>query len=327
MAEKSSIFQTVQIGVEATPGSPVQAARKLTALSIVPGVKVESDSFTPAGMKYPTFAYVNKEWVEAKIEGRLTYNEIAFALASLLYLPTPQQQGATAAYKWVFSSNSGQEDQGITLSVEQGDETTAWRSAGLRVSGLEFEFSRDEITLGGSSIGLPLETGIVLTANPTSLTPRPVLPAHVRLKMASTRAGLDTAPNYCRAFSLKWGLTDKVGMAFPLCAPFTIETQPNLEYTLKVDTGSVGIGLIETMRNGDTKWFRLIATGGVIDSPHVYTFQIDFPAQIVDVGEFSDSEGVYMVEYTMTGIHDVTWGKSFEITLLNEIAEIAPDVP
>lgn len=317
MAEKASIFQTVQIGIETTPGTAVAANRKMQSLSIVPSVKVEGETFRPAGMKYPAFAYINREWTEAKVEGQLTYNEILYPLTSLFGSVTPVQQGATAAYKWTFVSNSTAPDASKTLTIEQGDATTAWRAAGVQISGLEFEFTSQAAKVSGSGVGLKLETGITLTASPTSMTPKVIMPAQARIKMSDTLVGLDSAPDYCRAFGLNWKLTDKFGLAYPLCDPFSIEAEPTLEYSLKVDTGAVGLGLIATMRAGETKWFRLIAEGATIESPYKYAFQIDFPAQITDVGEFGDDDGVYMAEYTMTGLHDAAWGKAFEISVIN----------
>lgn len=320
MAEKASIFQSVQIGVESTPGIAVPANRKLLATSLTPSVKTEGDTFRAMGNKYPSFAVVNKEWTEVGIEGKLTYNEILYLLASLLSQPTPVQLGQTNAYKWVFVSNTSGEDIGKTFTVEQGDATTTWRSTGVKVSGLEFTFSREEVSLSGSAIGRPLETGIGLTTNPISLTPRPILPIHLSLYMASGRAELDTVQPLRRGFALTWSLTDKYTLAWPIGQPpVVIESEPTLEAKLKLATDEIGLGLIAAMRNGETKWLRLKAEGSIIEAPYLYTFQIDFPFQVLEVGEFADEDGLYLVEYTLTGIHDTTWGKAFEISVISDM--------
>ncbi|MEJ5222850.1 MAG: hypothetical protein WHV44_00220 [Anaerolineales bacterium] len=320
MGEKASIFQTVQIGVEITPGTAVPANKKLLATSIVPSVKTEGDTFRAMGNKYPSFAVLNKEWSEASIEGKLTYNEILYVLSSLLSQPTPAQQGATTAYKWTFTSNTSAEDAGKTLTVEQGDANTAWRAAGVKVSGLEFTFNRNEVTLSGSAIGQPLEIGITLTASPTSMTPKPVLPAHVKLYMADTQSGLDSAQAVTRGFSATWSLTDKNALAWPLGqSPVLIESEPKLEAKLSLATDSVGLGLITQMRSAATKWFRIKAEGAIIASTYKYTFQIDFPANITEAGEFSDEDGIYLVEWTLAGIHDSTWDKAFQIDVISDV--------
>jgi len=320
MGEKASIFQTVQIGIETTPGTPVAANRKLLATSLVPAVKVEGDTFRALGNKYPSFAVVNKEWSEASIEGKLTYNEILYLLSSLLSQPTPVQQGSTTAYKWTFTSNTTAEDPGKTFTVEQGDANSAWRAAGVKVSGLEFTFTRNEVTLSGSAIGQPLETGITMTTSPTSMTPRPVLPAHLKFYMADSQAGLDSAQAVSRGFSLTWSLTDKNALAWPVGqSPVLIESEPKLEAKLSLATDTVGLGLISTMRTGAVKWFRVKAEGDTIQTSYKYTFQIDFPAQITDVGEFSDEDGLYLVEYTLAMIHDAAWSKAFQVDVIADV--------
>ncbi|MEZ0396836.1 MAG: hypothetical protein ABWK53_10465 [Anaerolineales bacterium] len=320
MGEKATIFQTVQIGIEAVPGTPVDANKKLLATSLVPSVKTEGETFRAMGNKYPSFAVLNKEWSEVSIEGKLTYNEILYLFSSLLSQPTPVQQGGTSAYKWTFASNTSAEDAGKTLTVEQGDVNTAWRAAGVKVSGLEFTFNRNEVSLSGSAIGQQLETGITLTASPTSMTPKPVLPAHLSFYMADTQAGLDSAQALTRGFSLSWSLTDKNALAWPVGQPpVLIESEPKLEANLSLATDTVGLGLIATMRAGTTKWFRVKAEGDTIESTYKYTFQIDFPAQISEVGDFSDEDGIYLVEYTLAMIHDATWGKAFQVDVITDV--------
>jgi hypothetical protein len=323
MGEKSSIFQGIQVGIESTPGTPVAAGLKLLATSIVPRAKVEADTFRAAGNKYASFAVLNKEWSEAAIEGKLTYNEVLYLLSSMIKQPTPVQQGVTDAYKWTFESSTSAEDAGKTLTIEQGDANSAWRGAGLRVSGLELTFTRSEVTIGGSAIGEPLETGITMTATPTSLASRPVLPAHVKLYMADTQAGLGSASPISRGFGMTWNLTDKVGLAWPIGQdPITLETVPNSEAKLKLASDTVGLGLVATMRAGSTKWLRVKCEGETIDAPYKYTFQIDFPAQVKDVSEFSDDGGIYMLEYSLAMIHDATWGKAFSIDVITDVSTL-----
>lgn len=76
------------------------------------------------------------------------------------------------------------------------------------------------------------------------------------------------------------------------------------------------------MRAGTTKWFRVKCEGETIESPHKFTFQIDFPGQIRDVSEFSDQDGIYMIEYTLAMIHDATWGKAFSIDVITDLTAL-----
>lgn len=323
MGEKESVFQTVQIGVETTSGTAVAANRKLGAVSMKLTPRVESEQFRAEGNKYSSFVVQNKEWTEVSIDGKPTYNEIVYLLSSLLRQPTPAQQGGSTAYLWTFDSLTSGGDASKTFTAEQGDADSAWRSAGVRVTGLELGFSRNEVTLSGGGVGKALETGITLTASPTSLTPLPVLPAHLAFRMASTRAGLAGATALTRGFGASWGLTDKASLAWPVGQdPIMIESVPNLSSRIKLATNTAGMGLLATMRAGTTQWFRITAIGALIASTYYNTLEIDFPAQILDVGEFADDEGIYMVEYGLAGIHDPTWGKAFEIRVTTTVSAL-----
>jgi hypothetical protein len=323
MGEKASIFQGVQIGVESEAGTPVAASKKLLAVSVVPQPRTEADRFRALGNKYASFVTLNKEWSELAIDGKLTYNEILYLLGSLLSVPTPVQQGVTTAYKWTFISNTSAEDAGKTLTVEQGDANSAWRVAGARVTGLTMTFNRTEGSIQGSAIGEAIETGITLTASPTSLTPKPVLPAQMSFKMADTQAGLAGASAMTRGFSMEFSLTDKIGLAWPVGQdPVTVETEPSIQAKLKLATDTTGMGLIATMRNGVTKWFQIKATGALIESTYYYDFQLDFPAQIEAPGDMGDQEGIYALEYSLIPIHDATWGKSFQIDVIADVSAL-----
>jgi len=200
---------------------------------------------------------------------------------------------------------------------------SAWRSAGMRVSGLEFTFNRNEVSVSGNALGKAIETGITLTAAPTSLTPIPVLPAHLSFYLADTQAGLAGATALTRGFSLTWALNGKIAHAWPVGQdPVTVESAPTAEAKLKLATDTAGMGLITTMRAGSTKWIRVKGVGPLIASTYYQTFQIDFPAQIKDVADFADEDNLYLVEYSLEMVHDATWGKSFQIVVTTDVTTL-----
>jgi hypothetical protein len=323
MSEKASVFQTVQIGVEASVGTPVAATLKLAATSIDCGPRLEADAFRPLGVKYPSFVTPNKEWSEFSIDGKLTYNEIVYLLASLLSQPAAAQQDATTAYKWTFTSDTDGEDAGIGLTIERGDANNAWEIPGGRVAGLTFTFNRNECSVSGTGFGEKIDTTANLTAGLSPLEAVPVLPTQLTFKMADTQAGLAGATAMTRGFSLVWELSNKVGLAWPVGQdPIGVELVPNLRARLRIATDATGLGLITNMRAGTTKWFRVSATGAVIAAPHNYSLQLDFPAQILNPSNPSDEEGIDVIEYEMAGVHDAAWGKSFQIDLVNKLTDI-----
>lgn len=323
MNEKATIFQNIQFGIETTPGIGVPANKKLQACNIIPQPRTESNSFRAIGNKYPSFVTLNKEWAELALDGKMTFNEIVYLLSSLLVYPTPVQQGSTAAYKWTFVSNTSAEDSGKYLTIERGDANSAWRVVGAKVSGMTLTFNRGEVGLNGTGVAQAFETGVTLTASPTSLSPVPLLPTMLTLKMADTQAGLAGATPLTRSYSLEFSLTDKFGLNWPVGqSPVAVEGEPKLSAKLKLATDAIGMGLIATMRAGATKWFRLKATGALIATPYYQDFQLDFPAQIDSAGDMSDQENILAVEYGLTPVHDVTWGKAFQIDVTTNVSAL-----
>ena len=323
MGLPATVFQGVQIGVESTPGTPVAANKKLLATSMIPSPKVETKPFRAMGNKYASFATLNKEWAGLSIQGAPTYNEIVYLLSSLLHYAAPVQQGATAAYKGTFVSNTSASDVGKTFTIEQGDANSAWRVAGAKISGLTFNFSRNEVIVSGNGVGFAFETGQTLTAAPTSLSPVPILPTQVKFYMADTQAGLAGATALANSFSMEYSLTDKFGLAWAMGQnPEAVEGEPTASGRIVVATDTAGMGLITTLRNAATKWFRIEATGGLIATPYNHKLTIDFPAQIDNVNDPSDLDNVYTVEFGLLPIHDATWGKSLNIEVITNVSAL-----
>jgi hypothetical protein len=328
MTERATIFQTVQIGVETTPGTSVAASKKLLALSIEPAVKLETSKFRAMGNKFSSLVVPGKEWVAAKLNGLATYTDIVYALSSLLSYALPAQQGATIAYKWTFAPDTDGPDTKKTFTVEQGSSVRAHKFVYGLVTGMEIEFTRKEIKITGDMIGRALQDGITMTGTPTSIAQIPVLPTGVDVYLADTYAGLAGATALERALMVKWGLTDKYGPLFPIGTAnglgfaADVEIEPKLECKLKMEADTAGMALLTTMRAGSTKFLRVKAVGTLIATTYYYTLTIDTALKVSDVSEFSDEDGVYAIEWTMEGIHDPTWGQATQIEVTNELSTL-----
>lgn len=323
MTLPASVFQGVQIGVESTPGTAVPANKKLLSVSMVPSPQVETQPFKAMGNKYASFASLNKEWSSINIDGVPTYNEIVYLLSGLLHYAAPAQQGATAAYKWTFVSNTSAADVGKSFTIEQGDAAQAWSVAGVKISGLTFVFGRNGITVNGNGVGEQFTTGVTLTANPTALGPVPILPSQLKFYMADTQAGLAGATALTASFSMEWSLTDKFGLAWPVGQdPEPVEGEPNASGKLSIATDATGMGLIATLRAASTKWFRIEAIGALIATPYTHKLTIDFPAQIESVGDPTNLDNVYTIDFGLLPIHDATWGKSVNIEVTTNLSAL-----
>jgi hypothetical protein len=430
MTERASIFQTIQVGVETTPGTAVAALKKLTALSIEPAVNAEMLPFRAIGNKFRSLVVPGKEWVMAPLSGLATYTELVYPLSSVVSYAAPTQQGATAAYKWEFEPDTDAEDTVKTFTVEQGSGLRAHRFTYGMVTGLRLEFSRNGIEISGEMIGKALEDDVQLSTNevqtlsvtggtpesgnfkltfeedqtdnisydataadveaaletlddidegdvvctggpfpgtaiavefrgqylqtdasaitaedtfnagdvtvtqtttgaaPTTIDLEPIIPTQVDVYLADTQAGLDEATALERVLTVSWELRDRFGTIFPLATAAstgfaaTVETEPNLEIKLKMEADDEGMDLLTNMRAGSSTYLRIEATGDTIEGEYDYALQIDTACKVSAVSPFSDEEGVFAIEWTLTGVHDSTWGKATAIELINDLSAL-----
>lgn len=426
MTERASIFETIQIGAETTPGTAVAALKRLQGLTVEPGIKSEVDTYRPTGVKFPTVSAQAKEWVEATLGGPLTYTDIVYLLSSVIKTVTPSAAGAV--YTWLFSPDSNSPDTAKTYTIEQGSSLRAHRFAYGLVTGLTLNFSRDECTVDGSMIGqnltddvylssnaiytiaktgtvtggtftltkgalpttgiaydasaavvqaalealaavgtgnvictggpLPatpvvvefvgsfLQTAVTMTLDTTSITGGgslgviatlvgaaptdvalvPVTPTQVLVYTATTQAGLAGASALTRNFSASWAITNRFGPVWVLNGVKTfaahVEVEPTLEMKILVEADDAGMAYLGDLQDGDTLWVRIKATGGIADGVTPYSLTIDTATKVTDISSFQDQDGVFAVEYTLTGVHDATWGKATEITVVNKITSL-----
>lgn len=328
MAERSSLNQNIQIGVEATPGTPVAATKRLQSIGIEPSISVETSQFRPIGSKFNALSTLGKEWVEAAISGRLTYTEIVYLLSSVMttgVLTTP----VVGTKMWTFTPSNRTNDTPKTFTVEHGSAVRADRFSYGLVTELGMTFNRDSIDVSGSMIGRALEDAVSMTApgSVTAVPLVPVLPTQVSVYMDDTAAGLGTT-KMTRMISGEFNLGSRFGPVWVLDAANPsfvnhVETEPDLSLTMTLQADSQGMGLLNSLRDGDTKFVRIEAVGGDIGATATpYQFTLDMAVKISDTGGFSDQDGVYAIEFTGVGVNDDTWDKAVEIAVTNELTTL-----
>jgi len=166
MAERTTITQVIQLGVEVTPGTAVLATRRLQSISIDPGVKVNVNAFRPQWDKYSTTLALGREWTEATVSGDPNFNELPYILNSLLTTATPVNGsgGAAGSYTWTFQPLASAPDNPTTFTVEHGSSVRADRFSNGIFTALNFVADRTKFTLTGSMIGQQLQDGFSITA-------------------------------------------------------------------------------------------------------------------------------------------------------------------
>lgn len=332
MADRSSVTEVTQIGVEGagTPGTGVTATRKLRAASITVDPDMMVDRFRPDGTKYETIAALTGESSKGKIDGRVTYDELAYLLASAVTNPTISTVDTTGKL-WKFKSLADAPDSPRTLTVERGSSVRAHKAAGHIVTDLTLEFNRKNgAKVSGSTIGRNITDGATLSGGATALDPvRPVLMDDVGFYIADTRLLLDSATPLARATNGKFSLTGRqspiwtVDPTQPSMAG-TIEAVPKCELALKHEADAAGMAMLGYLRTGVSKWLRIEGTSPVLagTATAYYQFTLDFLGKVAAVGDFGDEEGLVAIEWTFTGVPDATLGGPFEIELTNTLAAL-----
>jgi hypothetical protein len=337
VAERSSITQSVQIGVETTPGTAVAASKRLGSLGIAIGPATSFNNFRPVGQKYSSLNVLGQEWTEADLEGAPVYTELPYAFASVVNTPTISQimDGATptGAYRWTFESNTFGDDTPKTFTVEQGSSVRAHRVANCILTELGMDWSREEISLSGSWLAKALEDGVTLTSSPTGFDQIPVKPSDLSVYLDTTAAGLGTT-KLLRALKGSFSIADRYNPLWVVDAAeesfvATVEGEPKVEFKMTQMADAAGMANLLSMRNGDTVFLRLQGQGPKIYTgiatpvgDQYHTVTIDMAGQVSDVSSFGDEDGVYAIEWTFGAVHDPTWGKSSSIEVITTTATL-----
>lgn len=333
MAERSTISQATQIGVEATPGTAVAAPRRLGSIGLEMAPQVGVNPQRPNGQKYANLQVLGKEWAEASLNGSPAYTELPYLFASLLSTPTvtPVTDAgnvATGAYLWTFDSDSFAADDPTTYTIEQGDQVRAQRVAYALLNSLSMSWSRDNIGLDGAMTTLRMEDGITLTPGAEMLPQVPVRPSELSVYLDGASANLGTT-KLTRAISGQFSVGSRfspvwvVDAALPSFAA-QVESEPDASYSLRQQANAQGMENLVAMRGGATKFMRLEAVGPVIQaaSNTRHRMILDMAGQVGNVGALSDSDGVYAAEWTFGAVHDPAWGRALRVQVITTTAAL-----
>src|SRR5262245_37804271 len=274
MAERSSISQAVQIGVETTPGTAVAANKRMGSMGFELGPALDTSPLRPEGQKYATLVIVGKEWSEGKLSGMPVYTELPYAFSSVMSAATVTaiQDGAspTGAAKWPFEPSTFNADNPKTFTVEQGSAVRAHRLVGALIKSYSWKFGRDKIELDGELFGKSIEDGITMTSSPTLLPQVPVRPAELSFYIDDASADLGDT-KMLRTLKGEFSISDRYDPLWVVDAAqtsyaATVEVEPTVELKVTQEANAQGMEQLTAMRAGGTAFMRLEAVG-----PNIYT--------------------------------------------------------
>ena len=331
-AERASVSQHIQIGVETTPGTSVTATKQLRSIGLTPSPKVTVEQYRPSGQKFISLAILGEEWVEATLDGNAVYDELVYPMSSLLgaAVVTPGTAGNTASASWKFKPQPVAADNAKTFTVEHGDPNSrADKFTGALVTDTQFTMDRTKFTLTGTVLGQNLTDGITMTPTPSFLPLVPILPSKLNVWIDPTATALGTT-KMARCLSLDWHMTNKYGPVWPLDSTqqsyaATVELVPTLTGSMTLEADVAGMALLGNLRTGSTIFVRVGSTGPLIPacSSATYAFTLDMAATIINTTGFSDSNGVYAIGWDFACVNDSTFdtgaGGAMSLTLVNSL--------
>lgn len=328
MAERTQVSEVLQLGVETTLGTPVAANRKLPSIKLATGLDGSFTEVIPSGNKFPTQQVIGKEWTTGSLSGSPTYDELTYLFASLFEKITPVTN-VDGSYEWVFSPSSAAEDTVASYTVEQGSSVRAHEFSGAIVTELGLSGNRDEISLSGSLMGQLLTDGVAMTGAPTNVSQVPLFPKHVSV-YADTSSGALGTTKLGRVFNWEWSVGNVRGPLWVVdraedswVVPVELVVDSTLSLTVEAD--AAGMAYLNSMRNATTQFIRIeaISNANAGSTPTPYSFVLDFAGQINAMpSEFGDEDGVVAISWDFKAVHDATWGKAMEATLVNTLAAL-----
>lgn len=334
MAERATVQQATQIGVEATPGTNVPAAIRLPATSIKLGINADVKSFRAEGTKYAGIAALGKEWVVGDIRGVGCYSDLAYLLAGIMCKPDSAQEGTTTAYTHDYELANAEPDDVATYSVEEGSpdapgvgEVVAHECSYGLLTEVGADISRDSFDISGALIGRGFTNLAAQMTTGTALDEVPILPGDISIYLDEDEGDLGTTL-LTRVLRASFKLGDRFNPLWALNAAESswsahVERVPALTMTLQMEADAVGMGLLDVMRAGSTRFIRLEAVSSELAGEAVpYTLRLDIAGKVTGVSRFSDVDGVYAIEWTFTGAPALTGDVPCVVSLTNKIASI-----
>ncbi len=282
--ERSTINQTLQFGLETTPGTNVAANKSIQCFAVTFGPMADVNEFSATGRKYPSILIENSEWVEGTLSGELDYNGIVYALAGVSGAATSiAAHGSSATAKdWTFVPPLTGSVQPQTYTIEQG-ENNAFGNAiyNHKVNyGLisEFSYKGDRKTgfnISGKVLAQALQRAITMTSTPTAVALAPSAGKHFNYYMDPTSAALGTT-QLLKVLNVDFAFTGLYGMFFPLNRANLgwsahVDLNPGCIIKVLMEADATGMTPLTNLQAGSTQFMRVQGQGAIIDNLQTVT--------------------------------------------------------
>lgn len=281
--QRSTINQTLQFGLESTPGVNVAAGKLIQCFAMVLGSMAPVTEFSATGRKYPSIVIENSEWVEGTLTGELDYNGIVYALSGISGAANITAHGGSATAKdWTFTPPLTGSIQPQTFTIEQGENNTygnaIWNhkvNYGL-ISELGYKGDRQTgFSLSGKVLAQQLQRAITMTSTPSAVALQPSAGKHFNVYLDATSAGLGTT-QVANVLSVDFLSSNLYGMFFPLNRANLgwtshVDLKPSNVIKLLLEADAFGMTQFSYLQAGTTQFLRFVGQGAIIDNLQTVT--------------------------------------------------------
>ena len=329
--------QSIQVGPEVTSGTPVACTKILDAWMWTFGLKATTKQFTGQGHQYPSASAMLWEESSAKASGPGDFAQMVYIFSTLWGSGAPALHSpSTTAYDWIWTPLiiGSYANVAKTLTAQIGDPTTgdAEQYGYLAATGFGYDINRkQEMTISADFIAQTFTDGITMTSSPTTVAQNPMVGAQFNYYLDSTSGGIG-GTQLLDVLKISYKASDYYEGYYPINranASFTSlkDKAKKHELTLTLQANAVGVGFKSTyLDTGALCYVRVAAVGPTIDAGHSITamFTHDMACVFSNMAEFSDEEGVYAVQYTLTVVQDAAWnsGQAQKMTLTNLVSAL-----
>lgn len=311
-----------QIGVESTPGTAVAANKRFLCVMLDLSPKIRTKAFRANGKKTNTTKQLQRIWTEGKYEGALNYREIVFLLASLVGESGGVVTASSISTWEFFPASVGADSNSKSLTIQKGDSTHAQQATYCKVVSMAVKISKDDAMISGDIVGRALADA-TLTASPTEIDQLPVNINEVDVFFDTSFGGIGGTKltdvmavefDIGKKFDTKEVLnTDFQSFKEMIEVPYEVKGKITVEYnaqTQAIYNAVIASGL-------PFRFLRVKCTGPTLGAGN-HTISLDMAAKI-EAAESKDQDGVFAYEFTFEAIDNVTMGRSWAITVQNDI--------
>lgn len=180
---RSSALERIQVGVEGTPGTGVDATKRLMGLQrLTLNPVIGQNHYRSAGVEVPSSQSGGKMWSTFDYEGGACYCTMAYLLSAMLL------NQSSSPYTYVLSPSGVETIK--TLTIETGSAVRAEKAAYGVVSAFRLRATPADVAISGSGFARKVSKNITLTAGATEIGPVNIDPKKVSVLLGDSIGGL-----------------------------------------------------------------------------------------------------------------------------------------